>query len=211
MNVLDLFSGIGGFSLGLERAGMRTVAFCEIEPYARAVLRKHWPEIPICQDIRAMEAYRTAEGSGNGFIRAGSFAWENSGEVRCKSPIDVGRSPSADKDAEQDRGAASQGPDIHSDETSESVETLSCQGGANNQRTGPRSQGPGQGLSLLQEVGNRYRPHNPSSSRRPNGIIEPAIALPPLSSSKVPPGQKGGCHGSLADIGPIDVICGGFP
>jgi hypothetical protein len=33
MNVLDLFSGIGGFSLGLERAGMRTVAFCEIEPF----------------------------------------------------------------------------------------------------------------------------------------------------------------------------------
>ncbi len=52
MNVLDLFSGIGGFSLGLERAGMRTVAFCEIEPYARAVLRKHWPEVPIYEDIR---------------------------------------------------------------------------------------------------------------------------------------------------------------
>lgn len=31
--VLDLFSGIGGFSLGLERAGMRTVAFCECDPY----------------------------------------------------------------------------------------------------------------------------------------------------------------------------------
>ena len=35
---LTLFSGIGGFSLGLERAGMRTVAFCEIDPYCRAVL-----------------------------------------------------------------------------------------------------------------------------------------------------------------------------
>jgi hypothetical protein len=42
----DLFSGIGGFSLGLERAGMRTVAFCEIDPYCRAVLRKHWPDVP---------------------------------------------------------------------------------------------------------------------------------------------------------------------
>ena len=31
--VLDLFSGIGGFSLGLERAGMQTVAFCEIDPF----------------------------------------------------------------------------------------------------------------------------------------------------------------------------------
>jgi DNA (cytosine-5)-methyltransferase 1 len=54
MNVLDLFSGIGGFSLGLERAGMRTVAFCEIEPFCRAVLRKHWPGVPIHDDIRSL-------------------------------------------------------------------------------------------------------------------------------------------------------------
>lgn len=35
---LDLFSGSGGFALGLERAGMKTVAFCENELYARRVL-----------------------------------------------------------------------------------------------------------------------------------------------------------------------------
>lgn len=51
MRVLDLFSGIGGFSLGLERAGMQTVAFCEIEPFCRQVLNKHWPNIPIYDDI----------------------------------------------------------------------------------------------------------------------------------------------------------------
>jgi DNA (cytosine-5)-methyltransferase 1 len=56
VNVLDLFSGIGGFSLGLERAGMRTVAFCEIEPYCRAVLRKHWPNVPIYEDVRNLTA-----------------------------------------------------------------------------------------------------------------------------------------------------------
>ncbi len=55
MRVLDLFSGIGGFSLGLERAGMRTVAFCEIEPYCRAVLRKHWPDVPCAEDITKRE------------------------------------------------------------------------------------------------------------------------------------------------------------
>jgi DNA (cytosine-5)-methyltransferase 1 len=56
MNVLDLFSGIGGFSLGLERAGMRTVAFCEIDPYCRAVLRKHWPDVPIFEDVCKLTA-----------------------------------------------------------------------------------------------------------------------------------------------------------
>ena len=54
MRVLDLFSGIGGFSLGLERAGMRTVAFCEIDPYCRAVLRKHWPDVPCYHDVREL-------------------------------------------------------------------------------------------------------------------------------------------------------------
>ncbi len=55
MRVLDLFSGIGGFSLGLERAGMETVAFCEIEEYPRKVLKKHWPEVPIYKDVRKLD------------------------------------------------------------------------------------------------------------------------------------------------------------
>ncbi len=52
MKVLDLFSGIGGFSLGLERAGMETVAFCEIDKHCQKVLTKHWPNVPIFEDVR---------------------------------------------------------------------------------------------------------------------------------------------------------------
>lgn len=54
MNVLDLFSGIGGFSLGLGRAGMKTVAFCETDDYACRVLEKHWPDVPIFGDIKKL-------------------------------------------------------------------------------------------------------------------------------------------------------------
>ncbi len=59
LRVLDLFSGIGGFSLGLEMTGgFETVAFCEIEPFAQKVLRKHWPDVPIYDDVRSLDAAR---------------------------------------------------------------------------------------------------------------------------------------------------------
>jgi DNA (cytosine-5)-methyltransferase 1 len=60
-SVLDLFSGIGGFSLGLERTGgFRTAAFCETDPYARRVLARHWPEVPCYHDVRTLTADRLA-------------------------------------------------------------------------------------------------------------------------------------------------------
>ena len=61
MKVLDLFSGIGGFSLGLERAGMSTVAMCEKDPYCRKILAKHWPDLKIHEDIRNLDGKRYAE------------------------------------------------------------------------------------------------------------------------------------------------------
>lgn len=56
MRVLDLFSGIGGISLGLERSGMNTVAFCEFDKHAQKILKKHWPDVPIHEDIRRLDA-----------------------------------------------------------------------------------------------------------------------------------------------------------
>jgi len=53
---LDLFSGIGGFALAAEWAGFTTVQFCEIDPFCRQVLGKHWPHVPIHDDIRTLTA-----------------------------------------------------------------------------------------------------------------------------------------------------------
>lgn len=73
MKVLDLFSGIGGFSLGLERTGgFETVAFCEIDPYCQKVLKKHWPEVPIYDDVRKVTAARLVrDGIGVDVITGG--------------------------------------------------------------------------------------------------------------------------------------------
>ena len=55
LRVLDLFSGIGGFSLGLERTGgFETVAFCEIDPFCRRVLARHWPNVKRYEDVRKL-------------------------------------------------------------------------------------------------------------------------------------------------------------
>ena len=72
MRVLDLFAGIGGFTLGLERAGFKTAAFCEIEPYAQKVLNKNWPGIKIYDDVRGITAERlAADGIGVDVITGG--------------------------------------------------------------------------------------------------------------------------------------------
>ena len=72
MKVLDLFAGIGGFTIGLERAGFETAAFCEIDPYAQKVLRKNWPGVPIYDDVRTITAKRLAsDGIGVDVITGG--------------------------------------------------------------------------------------------------------------------------------------------
>lgn len=54
MRMLDLFSGIGGISLAADWAGIETIAFCEIDPFCQKVLKKHWANIPIFDDIRTL-------------------------------------------------------------------------------------------------------------------------------------------------------------
>jgi len=61
MRSASFFSGVGGFDLGFERAGIRTVSFSEIEQYQSAVLRKHWPSVPNLGDIVALRDRELSE------------------------------------------------------------------------------------------------------------------------------------------------------
>src|SRR6202043_3077622 len=92
MNVLDLFSGIGGFSLGLERAGMRTVAFCEIEPFCRAVLKRHWPAAPCYDDIRTLTVDRLRADGIAANVICGGFPCQDISSAGKLGGIDAERS-----------------------------------------------------------------------------------------------------------------------
>ena len=58
MKILDTFAGIGGFSYAAERliGGFETTQFIEIDPFCQKVLKKHWPHVPIHDDIRTFTA-----------------------------------------------------------------------------------------------------------------------------------------------------------
>jgi DNA (cytosine-5)-methyltransferase 1 len=59
LRVLSLFAGIGGIDLGIERAGLgKTIAFCERDKEAQQVLRKHWPRVPLYDDVREITGDR---------------------------------------------------------------------------------------------------------------------------------------------------------
>lgn len=67
MNVGSLFTGIGGIDLGLERAGMHIAWQCESDPYCRRVLAKHWPDVPIHEDICTLTAPGRVDVLAGGF------------------------------------------------------------------------------------------------------------------------------------------------
>ena len=92
MKVLDLFSGIGGFALGLEAAGFETAAFCEIDPYAQKVLKKNWPGVPIYDDVRRITAERlVSDGIGVNVI-TGGFPCQDVSTAGRQAGIDGERS-----------------------------------------------------------------------------------------------------------------------
>lgn len=102
LRALSLFSGIGGFDLGFERAGMRIVGQCEADPAARRVLERHWPGVPLSEDVRTVDREwlggngLRAKHSGRGSVYrgkrgggpcggAGGTTWDEADEL----PIDL--------------------------------------------------------------------------------------------------------------------------
>lgn len=69
MKLLDLFSGIGGFSLAAHWAGIETIGFCEQDEFCQTVLKKHWPDVPIVDDIFKLrgEQFGTVDIISGGF------------------------------------------------------------------------------------------------------------------------------------------------
>lgn len=94
LKVLDLFSGIGGFSLGLERAGgFETVAFCEIEPFCQKRLAVRFPGVPCYDDVRTLSAARLArDGIGPIDVITGGFPCQDISIAGRKAGLEGARS-----------------------------------------------------------------------------------------------------------------------
>ena len=88
IRVLDLFSGIGGISLGLESTGgFETIAFCEQDAFCRLVLEKHWPEVPTFTDVRELRC-----SPGDADMIAGGFPCQDISVAGKGAGIDGERS-----------------------------------------------------------------------------------------------------------------------
>ena len=73
MRFLSLFSGIGAFDYGLEKAGWTCAGQCEIDPYCRAVLARHWPDLWRWEDVRTVTAESVRQHAGAIDAIAGGF------------------------------------------------------------------------------------------------------------------------------------------
>ena len=69
MRAISLFSGVGGFEQGFERAGIETVLQVENDPWCLSVLERHWPDVERATDVRQVDA-GTLAGGGRHVARA---------------------------------------------------------------------------------------------------------------------------------------------
>ncbi|WP_334625639.1 DNA cytosine methyltransferase [Rhizobium johnstonii] len=94
LKVLDLFSGIGGFSLGLERTGgFSTVAVCEIDEFCRRLLSRRFPNARQYDDVRTLTAERLAhDGIHRVNVITGGFPCQDVSNAGKRAGIEGSRS-----------------------------------------------------------------------------------------------------------------------
>lgn len=68
MRCASLFSGVGGMDLGLHRAGIEHEFFCEKDAYRREVLARHWPGVPIHDDVATLGSAEAGGGDATGSL-----------------------------------------------------------------------------------------------------------------------------------------------
>ncbi|MFD9734303.1 DNA cytosine methyltransferase [Umezawaea sp. NPDC059074] len=81
VNVVELFAGIGGLGLGLERAGMTVVGQVEINPFCQQVLAQHWPEAPRHDDVRTATTWWHSQPRPAVDLVAGGFPCQPASEA----------------------------------------------------------------------------------------------------------------------------------
>jgi DNA (cytosine-5)-methyltransferase 1 len=89
---LDLFSGIGGFSLASNWAGYRTIGFCEIDEWCQRVLRRHWPDVPVWSDVRELtgaDIRGTVHDTDNGRVGAEPGMAVSTGGDATRGTVDL--------------------------------------------------------------------------------------------------------------------------
>lgn len=226
LRVLDLFSGIGGFSLGLERAGMQTVAFCEIEPFCRAVLRKHWSDIPIFTDIRHLKFDASAkilyddrygqekdmQTRSDGDVCGRVIGGRDSEFLRGKPPSDVGMVKGA---ASGDASAMEIWEGESFPQKRKNGQRQSAESFGNRDTT--RDRQPQSNLREMRgDAGIQGRQEWDSGSslrlQQASGGNVVVPKMPPrMAQDQQSNNEERRLNGVHAVKGTIDVICGGFP
>jgi DNA (cytosine-5)-methyltransferase 1 len=82
LSVASFFSGIGGFDLGLERAGLKIVWQCEVDKFCRTILNQHWPNLSIANDIKQVKPDEIPDAA----VWVGGFPCQDVSVARMSSP-----------------------------------------------------------------------------------------------------------------------------
>lgn len=205
---IDLFSGIGGFALGLQRAGFTTVQFVEIDKFCQKVLKKHWPDVPICEDIKK---FRGRDNAPRQQIQKSSRSIQG-GAINSGNSRPIQNNTASNVEDSQKKGVRFQEQYSLWAEESFLQGNKSIGQGSEYFRAGyrRREDNPQNCLRTMREIGNLqgWKADDPSASCGLCGTFESGMAMP-----KMPPPMAQAKHseGEYCINEEIDVLTAGTP